>query len=207
VRFVMTATEYLEFALVPKLMLRLQQEAPGIDVEIRTPNHDLSRTWLEDGTIDLRLGWVRDPPKMLRSRLLFQDRLVVLARQDHPAIHGRLTLGQYLELPQVRSQAGGRTSSGRVIDAAVGAHKKRLRISLLIQNYLTAPYVVAQSNMIATVPERLATSFACQLPLQILELPFKTPRQKFSAYWHERTHREARHRWFREVLAEVGRSL
>lgn len=207
VRFVMTATEYLEFALAPRLILRLQQEAPGIDIEIRTPNHEFVRSWLENGTIDFRLGWVCNPPRMLRSRLLFQDRLVVLARQDHPTAHGRLTLSQYLELPHVRCQAGGRTSSGRVIDAAVSSHKKRLRISLLIQNYLTIPYAVAQSNMIATVPERLATSFARQLPLQILELPFRAPRQKFSVYWHERTHRDPRHRWFRQVLADVGRSL
>jgi DNA-binding transcriptional LysR family regulator len=188
-------------------MEHLQRQAPGIDIEIRTPNRELASSWLETGQIDFRLGWVRDPPVGLHSRLLFQDRLVCLVRQDHPTVRDVLTLDQYLELTHVRSQVVGNTTTGYIIDQAAAHMKKTVRLSLIVQDYLTVPYMVARSDVIATLPERLARGFADQLQLQILTPPFKVPQLKFSAYWHERAHRDPRHRWFRQVLTEVARSL
>jgi DNA-binding transcriptional LysR family regulator len=206
-RFVLTATEYLELMLVPSLIERLQREAPGVDVEVRTPNREMAASWLASGQIDFRMGWVRDPPASLYSRLLFRDRLVCLLRHGHPTVHGSLTPEQYLEVPHVRSQVAGKTTIGRLIDETMATLKKKVRLSLLVQDYLIIPYTVARSDLIATVPERLGKRFADQLPLQILPFPFKVPRLAFSVYWHERTHRDPGHRWFRQVLADVAKSL
>lgn len=206
-RFVLTATEYLELILVPNLVERLQREAPGVDIEIRTPNREFATSWLATGQIDFRVGWVRDPPAKLYSRLLFRDRLVCLVREGHPTARGSLTPDQYLDVSHVRSQVAGKSTSGRLIDETIAALKKKLRLTLLVQDYLIVPYTVARSDLIATVPERLAKRFAGQLPLQILPFPFKVPHMELSVYWHERTHRDPRHRWFRQVLADVAKSV
>jgi DNA-binding transcriptional LysR family regulator len=206
-KFVLTAPEYVEYVVAPKLLRRLQSEAPGIDIEIRTPHAERSLEWLEQGEIDFRMAWLRDPPLTLHSKLLFRDQFVCLVRKGHPQIRGRLSLEQYFSLPHVRSRFVRNSTSGRVIDEVVASYGKKLRIALLMQNFLTVFYTVAHSDLIATVPARLAKGLAEELPLQILEPPLNVPDMRIGVYWHERTHKEASHRWFRQILAEVAKTL
>lgn len=204
-RFVLSTNEYLEYILVPTLLARLHSEAPGIDLEIHGPSPQLSLTLgaLERGDVHLQLAWIPDPLPSQRCRRLFSDKLVCLARRDHPEVRGHLSLKQFLTLPHIRGSRGSHVT-GRSIDSAAAARNARLRLVLRVENVLTIPFVVAKSDAIATLPEGLARDFAAYLPLQILDLPLKLPQLKFGMYWHERTHRDRQHQWFRNLLAEVA---
>jgi DNA-binding transcriptional LysR family regulator len=205
--FVLTATEYAEFVLLPPILARVRANAPHIRIEVRAPNQARALDWLESGEIDLRLAWVRDPTPSLRSQLLFHDRLVCVARAGHPEISGALTLAQYMELPHARPEIAGRTTSGRVIDEAVTALGGKLRLALSVQNYLMVPFTVAASDVIATLPKRLAMAFAAQLRLQILEPPLRLPRMRYAAYWHGRMHKDPAHQWLRRTVHDAARQL
>jgi DNA-binding transcriptional LysR family regulator len=207
VRFVVTATEYAEYVLAPALMGRLQREAPGVRVEIRAPHIERAMEWLEQGEIDFRVGWLPAPPLALRSKLLFRDRFVCLARKGHPAIRGALSLTQYFAAQHVHPRFARPSTSGQVIDDAVAAHGRKLDVALVVQNFLSVAHTVAQSDLIATVPDRLARSLADRLPLQKLKVPLDLPELRIGVYWHERTQQEPAHRWFRQLLAEVARTL
>ncbi|RPJ46278.1 MAG: LysR family transcriptional regulator [Betaproteobacteria bacterium] len=206
-KFVLTAPEYVEYVLAPKLFGVLQREAPGVDIEFRTPNPERISEWMEKGEIDFRLAWLRDPPHSLHSKFLFRDQFVCLVRKGHPQIRGAMTAEQYFSLPHVRSRFMRNSPSGRVIDEVVASHGRKLRIALLMQNFLTVFYTVAHTDLIATVPERLARGLADQLSLQALEPPVNIPDMRISMYWHERTQKEASHRWFRQILADVVKEL
>jgi DNA-binding transcriptional LysR family regulator len=205
--FVLTATEYSELVLLPPLMARVRAQAPNVQIEIRAPNQQRMLDWLESGEVDLRIGWVRDATPSLRSRPLFHDNLVCIARRDHPHIQGAITLAQYLSLPHARPQIIGRTTIGRVIDDAVRAHGGKLRIVLGLQNFLTIPRVVAESDIVATLPRRLAEVFVSQLPLQVIEPPLRLPRMRYAAYWHNRSHNDVGHQWLRRMLTETARDI
>lgn len=206
-RFVITAPEYVEHVLAPRLLLRLQREAPGITLEIRVPDPDRATEWLEKGEIDFRLGWLRTPPRTLRSQLLFRDGFVCLARKGHPQIRGGITQEQYFSLPHVRSRFVRNSTSGRVIDEVAAAHGRKLNVVVLMQNVFTVFHGVAHSDLIATVPSRLVQGVPGQLPLQVLEPPIAIPDLRIHLFWHERTHQEPSHRWFRQLLIESAKSL
>lgn len=206
-KFVITAPEYVEHVLAPRLMSRLQREAPGVSLEIRVPDPDRATEWLEKGEVDFRLGWLRTPPPTLRSQLLFRDGFVCLARKGHPQIRGGITRERYLSLPHVRSRFVRNSTSGRVIDEVAAAHGGKLNVAVLMQNVFTVFHVVAHSDLIATVPSRLVQGVAGQLPLQVLEPPLSIPDIRISLFWHERTHQEAPHRWFRQLLTDTAKSL
>ncbi len=206
-KFVLTAPEYVEYVLAPGLFGLLQKAAPGIDIEFRTPNPERVSEWLEKGEIDFRLAWLRDPPRSLRSKFLFRDEFVCLVRQGHPQIRGAMTADQYFSLPHVRSRFVRNSPSGRVIDEVVASHGKKLRIALLMQNFWTVFHTVAHTDLIATVPARLAQGVADQLSLQVLEPPISVPDMRIGVFWHERTHKEASHRWFRQILADAVKLL
>jgi DNA-binding transcriptional LysR family regulator len=200
-RFVLTAPEYAEHLLLPLLFKHLREHAPGISVEVRTPDRDRGPMWLERGEVDLRIAWILKPPPSLRSTPLFQDRIVCIADRDHPTVHGALSLAQYLALPHIRLLGGGRTTAGQVIDGAIEKAGGGSRPMFLVQNVLTIPLMVVGTDMIATLPQALAARFRQQHPVQVLDVPLPLPRVRYAAYWHERSHRDAGHRWLRSAVA------
>jgi DNA-binding transcriptional LysR family regulator len=69
------------------------------------------------------------------------------------------------------------------------------------------PRIIERSNLLATVPTRLANTFAEQRSLQVLPLPFETPALPVRTIWHERMHDNNAHRWLRGMVQEIGRDL
>jgi DNA-binding transcriptional LysR family regulator len=207
VQLTLTAPGYIAHVLLPRLMRHLERNAPGVRIEVRAANRERATEWLENGEVDFRLGWIREPPAGLRFKTLYRDRLVCLARKDHPSIPGKLTAELFCALPHIRTMVHRQSDSGQVIDQAVETLGKRLRIALLVQEVLSVPYIVASSNLIAAVPARLARSFAGQLPVKVHAIPLNVPQQEIALYWHERTHRSAPHEWFRDLLGKIAKAV
>jgi DNA-binding transcriptional LysR family regulator len=195
VTFRLTASETIEHLIFPQLIGRLQEAAPGIRIEARHPSRDHA------------LGWLERPPGALHSASLYRDRLVCVARKGHPDVNGRISIEQYLKLTHVRLEVAPHGMSGRVVDEAVAKLGGKLRVGLLLQNYGTVLHTVAHSNMIATVSERMLKSTGAQLALQVIEPPLRLPELRNSMFWHERTHKDPRHRWFRQQIIAVARDL
>jgi DNA-binding transcriptional LysR family regulator len=101
----------------------------------------------------------------------------------------------------------GNTTTGQVIDEAVERLGSKLNLAFLVQNFLTIPFMMPGTDIIATVPLRLAKILQQQHPLQILEPPMRLPKVSYAAYWHERSQKDPAHRWLRSVVLEAARQL
>lgn len=66
---------------------------------------------------------------------------------------------------------------------------------------------IAATDLIATVPERIAIKFANQCDVRVLRPPLAIAPITISAYWRERTHNEPAHRWFRKALSQIAAEL
>jgi DNA-binding transcriptional LysR family regulator len=99
------------------------------------------------------------------------------------------------------------TESGPIIDEAAAALGQRLRIAVRAPDYLSVPFIVASSDVIATVPQRLAAPFLKILPIRMLPPPFALPEIAISLFWHERTQHSALHRWFRTTLSDIAAEI
>jgi DNA-binding transcriptional LysR family regulator len=205
--FVVSAPEYAERLLLPGLARRVRRDAPGVRIEVQTPDRDRALELLENGRVDLRVAWLPKPPQSLRSMQLFQDRIVCIAAKDHPTVQGSIDQEQFLSLPHARPLGTGRTTTGRVIDEAVEQLGGQLNLAFLVQNFLSIPLMMVGTDLIATVPLRLASVLRKQHPLQILEPPLRLPRIRYAAYWHERSQKDPGHRWLRGLVLEAAREL
>jgi DNA-binding transcriptional LysR family regulator len=206
-RFVITAPEYAEHLLMPPVLARLRQLAPGIRLEVRAPQPGRVVELLESGELDLRIAWLLAPSPSLRSMQLFQDQIVCLASQPHAGIQGSLTLDQFLEWPHVQPLGTGRPTTAVVLADAVAREGRKIERAFLVQNFLTIPLIVARTDMLATLPRMLARAFAAQHKLQMLEMPMRLPRIRYAAYWHERSQKDPGHRWLRGVVLQAARAL
>jgi DNA-binding transcriptional LysR family regulator len=62
--------------------------------------------------------------------------------------------------------------------------------------------IVARSDLVCTVPLKLAQAAAESLPVQSAPVPFELPAFSIHQYWHPRVHRDAAVQWLRERVAE-----
>ena len=56
-RFTIAATDYMEFLLLPELSRLIEQVAPGIDIHIKRTESAFPLTQLENGSLDVVLGF------------------------------------------------------------------------------------------------------------------------------------------------------
>jgi len=79
-------------------------------------------------------------------------------------------------------------------------------IKVRIPQYLSAPHLLLQSDMVWTVPNALGKTLARFYPLVIQPLPLQIPPFEIDLYWHDRFHRDPQNKWFREMVSRVLRS-
>jgi DNA-binding transcriptional LysR family regulator len=61
--------------------------------------------------------------------------------------------------------------------------------------------------MVASLSRRIAQEFVRNHPLQIREPPYDAPQVRTIMLWHRRLNRQPAHRWLREIILSVSRSL
>lgn len=68
---------------------------------------------------------------------------------------------------------------------------------------MSAPYIVAQTDLIATVPETLAMTTKDSLGLEVREHPVEIPPAQINLFWHKRYHQDSGNMWLRNVLYDI----
>jgi DNA-binding transcriptional LysR family regulator len=202
--FVIGTSDYLEADLLPKLASALAASAPRVTLSTRPlGDREAALEALQAGRFDLVLG----PPASLKSELssqhLFDDTFLCAVRRDHPRIGRRLSLARYLELGHVLIAPRG--TPGGPVDSALERLGLSRRVAARTQSFLSAPLLVARTDLLLTGPARLLRSFERLLGLRLLPPPF--PLQGFAVHqgWHPRMQDDAAHRWLRALVARVAR--
>lgn len=207
--FRLIASESVIMPFLPRLVSWLRAEAPSVTVGVQSPELTRARQDLEEGDADFLLAFVRASFEGLRSAPLFKQRLVVLASSNHPEIRGCISLDQYIRYPHACYVVGrGGTSMIEArVDEALAQVGMRRTIASWLPSALSSPAVVASSDLLATVPERVARNFAGALGLQVLAPPVALADIDIALYWHERAHHSSAHRWMRERMRDAAQSL
>lgn len=215
-KFVVTVPEYFERALALHLTKRLLQEAPNVSVELRAPNLSLARGWLDSGEVDFRLAWIHAPRPESRFGKLPDDRLVCLVREGHPVVGDQLRPRDFFELPHVRPAVAVSVEGDAqdvTLEQYIGLPSRsrpgvpRVHLALLTQSFTTILRVVADTDAIATVPDRATWDLDPRLRLRVLRPPVALPPLRGALYWHERNNADPRHRWFRHLLLQTARQI
>lgn len=203
---VVAATGYMEHIFLGDVMKAVAARAAGMHVRTRLPDRLGDVSAMGRGEVDFLVGWMTTPPPILRSRRLFKDKLVCIASRAHPTLRedSALTYEKYLELGHVQYEIPGMTTTGRLLQERLARHGQQRNIKYHVQNPLTVAHIVADSDLIATVPGRFAARCLEQLPLRIFAVPFDFPVIQNRVYWHECVHSDAQNRWFRDLLAQIG---
>jgi DNA-binding transcriptional LysR family regulator len=196
-------SDYVELVFLPKLIERLQQDAPNIDVWVHTLT-DHGDEALAAGAIDMVMAPPRGAARPAGSyeKMLFDDSFSCIMRKHHPLAKSRMTLPRFCDAAHLLVAPRG--TPGGFVDSALGALGRSRRVALAVPHFLVVPYLIASSDLIATLADRLATTFAATLGIVRMQPPLALPRLPIALAWHEREHNDPPHRWLREQIVAVA---
>lgn len=201
--FTLSASDYVEYALVPKLVDYLERNAPGVSLEVLPLDLPSVARQMEGGEVDLCITGLQNAPAGLHVRPLYAERIVLVVRRRHPGVGERLSLDEFCALEHIRVSVPGSGFSTQ-IDQALAALGRRRRTRLAVPHFLLVPEIVARSDMISALPERLARGYAAKL--RIFDPPLDVEGFTVGEIWHERNQRDPAQQWLRDVLMQLAQA-
>lgn len=197
-------TDYMLTVLGPVLEPMLRERAPRLDLRY-LPNAVDDAERLRTGATDLAIGIYGELPPELRSRPLITDRFVCVVREGHPTVRARLSLDRFVRLDHIQIAPRGRP--GGYLDELLAERGLARRIWRAVPYFQVALAMVAESDAVLTVSERIARRLGDRLGLHILEPPLPLEPFTLSLLWHPRFDGDHAHAWLRAQLEEAARAV
>jgi DNA-binding transcriptional LysR family regulator len=190
-----------EIFFLPPLVERVRREAPNVRIEAQSVPLDEIPAALATGELDLAMGFLPELPAPVRSRRLFRDPYVCMLRVDHPRIGRTLTRRQFVgESHALVSSMG---SGHRVIEETLEKNGIARRIALRVPHFTVLPMVLERTDLLLTIPVRIARVLEKEGRLRSLRLPVAIPPAEIGLHWHERFERDPGNRWLRARMLEL----
>jgi DNA-binding transcriptional LysR family regulator len=192
------SNDYAGLTVLPALCGKVAALAPGIRIQMFPQREMVPAQDLASGALDLAFGVVNEDRPGLFAKRLFQESFICLVRAEHPAIKKRLTLKQYLEFDHLLiSPFGGMTGT---VDEALEKIGLKRRVRMSVPQFALAPWILAQTDLILTLPSRIAKAVGEGGGFRSFPPPIELGGFPFFVLWNERTASDPAHRWLRDQL-------
>lgn len=192
-------TDGSHITLLPPLLRHVREHAPGLRL-VATPIGDDTARELEAGRADLALGLVPGLESGFYQQAFYTQDFIALVGPRHPLASATLTIKAYREAAHVEVLSG---KTHALLGEALKAQRIERDVRLQVPGFLGLAAVVAQTDLVATVPREIGETLARNGGLKVLKCPFKVPSFAVKQYWHLRTHHDAANRWLRGVCAAI----
>lgn len=200
-RFAIAATDYASMVVLRPALGDIYRQAPRVQLSVRSWSGNVFDQ-IDSGRLDLGLC-ANAGALPLEAETLFRERFVCILRKDHPAARRKLTLKTYLACSHITVDLGG--GGQPLIEEQLERAGTKRCIALQVPSFATAILAVGVTDFILTAPQRLATTLARDLPVQVVDAPAQFGSFDYMQVWHRRNTEDAAHRWLRNVIREAAR--
>ena len=206
-RFFLSIPHPMGPTIALKLIERLATIAPHIKLEFSTRSRPVSQEKsLREGRVDLAIDWLLPEDVQFHTDVLFDDRLVAIARVDHPVFSGVLSLdslraGSFVMLRR-------RTTDIERIRPYQSWLALNLKTVLEVSELLEILLVVCQSDLFGVMMESMANATKESLKVRVLTIPrWETEPIPVRMIWHPRRDADPAHRFLRTQLKCVVQEI
>jgi DNA-binding transcriptional LysR family regulator len=200
-RFTLAMSDVGEVYFMPVLIERCQQLAPQVQVSsVRAGGVDVKEA-METGRVDLAIGAFDDVSEALYQRQLFRQRFVSMFRKGHPLGSGPVDLERFAAARHLIVDASESPYDriNQLFDKAGIGAAARFRVP----HFTAVPYIVSGSELVVTVPQKLAERAAVPFGLEWIDPPLPLPTLQTNVFWHRRFNQDPGNQWLRALLADV----
>jgi DNA-binding transcriptional LysR family regulator len=72
-----------------------------------------------------------------------------------------------------------------------------------VPHFTAVPYIVGSTDLVVTVPQKLAERAAAPFRLQYMRPPLRLPTLQTNIFWHRRFHQDEGNQWLRGLIADM----
>ena len=209
------ASDYAESTLFPAVLTELRDNAPDITLDIMNPS-DVSFLDVERGKVDLVINRFDQMPQSFHQITLWQDSFSCLLSPNHPILDD-FSLESYLSADHIWVSKTGMGVGVGVdpsdvqrlgwVDSALAQLGEKRRIRVFTRHYQAAMTLAEQNDLIVTLPTRATWLKQNDPRVAIRQVPFDVPPLELKMAWSPLLHNNAPHRWIRQFITRVARSL
>lgn len=199
-RFRICMADISQLVLLPPLWEKLRTLAPDIQIEI-WPLTAETGDLLSSGEVDFALGYMPQLVTSIYQKVLFEQNFVCLVGKNHPRIGKKLTISDYENEGHAVIALSGQAPA--IVDREIAKLGINRRIVLRIPNFIGAAFVAEHTDLVLTVPQRLADLLMKRGEFKSFPVPFSTPSYTVKLHWHERLHHDEANRWMRGVISDL----
>lgn len=199
-RFRIAMSDVGEIHFMPRLMEQCALQAPAVRIDsVRLQGADLQRE-MDAGRVDLAVGAFEELGSGIMQRMLFRQGYATLFRGSHPTAHEGMTLKAFRA---ERHLAVSRAAPYGQVNQSLEKAGVALASHFSVPHFAAVPYIVSTTDLLATVPRKLAVSAAPHFQLGMLTPPLRVPALQTNLYWHRRFHRDSGSQWLRTLIVRT----
>ncbi|PZO39204.1 MAG: hypothetical protein DCF19_14630 [Pseudanabaena frigida] len=207
------ASDYATTIILPTVLKHLAQKSPHIDIECYDW-HPETLDRLRNGEIDLCLGVVDiDGSYGIRTQNLFLEHCVSIVRKDHPILESSITLDSYISSPHALITITGspihsiKKSTKSSIDRRLEELGVKWRVMLKLPHFPSAALIISQTDMILTLPRRIALLFTNVSDISIFEPPISLGEYHYMQIRSKRCDRIPFQIWLRNLISSQTQNI
>lgn len=185
----------LEPSILPVLVGALRAAVPEVRVSSVRLDRASLRADLAAGRLDCAIDVAQPVSPDLCHTLLLQDDFVVVSRASAKPVR-KLDTAAYLAARHVTVSS--RRTGRAVEDLGLARLGLERQVVMRCQHYEAACRIVAESDLLLTMPRRQAEAINTAVGNVVLELPVPLAGIELHLYWHRQRDADPANRWLRE---------
>lgn len=192
-------TDYASSVVLAPLAAIFGQVAPGITLEV-TPWHE--RAHEDSGTAATHL--ILSPlavPSTFRVEPLFEDVFLCVLGRGLRRGKAPITIKEYLNLRHISVET--QPNQQNLIDRSLGEAGLQRRVVVHLPYFLAAIRMLETTDLVLTMPARIAEPVLDLLDLPRLKAPKEIPPIQYAMVWHPRFDSDLLHVWLRETMRHI----
>jgi len=194
----MTDISHLEF--LPSLINKIGKVAPEVRVDVLRITSDTPRL-LESGDADLAVGFMPELEAGFYQQKLFDQSFACVVRREHPRIGQRLTQGLFKREKHVVITAPG--TGHDLVEQSLDRLRVQRKVALSLPTLPGVGNLLANTDLVATVPERIAQMLVRIAKVKSIPAPFRFPTFSIKQHWHQRYQQDPANQWLRSMVADL----
>jgi DNA-binding transcriptional LysR family regulator len=220
--FRIAASDHVAITVLPGLVKRMASQAPHASLRVFPLGRlDVVRE-LDEGRLDCVIGWFGELPERMRRTTIAVDSEAIVVRAGHPLTQGPVTRQRLLAFPHIVVELTGSGEDGvdgflddrgvlrrvwierLLIETDGGDDGPVGRVAVTVPHFGAVAPMLLVTDMVATLPQRLAKVVSASGTLIVLDLPYEPQVVAIEAVWHQRSERDEGVRWLVGEMTQMA---
>lgn len=199
-QFTIAMTDVGEVYFMPLLVERCSRLAPHIQLSAVRASMPELKAEMEAGRVDLAIGAFEAISGALYQRRLFSQDYVCMYRKGHPLAGADMSLKEFQAARHliVASMESPYDKINQSLEKAGIQAAAQFRVP----HFGAVPYIVSSTDLLVTVPKKLAERAAAPFNLEYVKPPLRLPALQTNIFWHRRFNQDEGNQWLRNFIVE-----